>query len=532
MIGMMYLFYTALLALNVSSEVINAFVKIDDSIKKTTESFNNKTGSLYGRIDAKAAEQPGKYTELARTAHEIETKSNELFKNIDEIKLMIIQQSEGPEATLDTDIKKKDDLNAANIVMVGDGGPKMGIKLRGWVEEYRDILLSVINDTSNTVYKSVGKTLEIVDNLQGDEKWTWEESFSKAMPLIGSVALLSKLQADVRNAEADVLEYMIAELEGLDIRITELVGLVSAPKSFVVRGGQYTSSIFLGARDTTMRPTIYLTHNQPFYDSIVTNGVVEYRKREGIHYDTLVVDETGRGAYSIQCNNVGNFEYGGLVNYKSNKGDMWLPYKAEYQVGDAGFTTSATKCNVFYRGLENPLAVAVSGYPRESVSVSISGGAQIRPAAGGGYIVTVPASVTAREVSVTVSVRTEEGGRTLGSDTYRVFNVPPPVIKVGAYSDGAKAPKAVILNNPFLVATLGEGFFPFEDVRYSINRFDFIYSVRGVAQRITVQGSRFDERILAEIRRMGSGSQVSFSNIFYDGPSGTKQTNGVSVILE
>ncbi|MDD3688299.1 MAG: hypothetical protein PHE56_16265, partial [Bacteroidales bacterium] len=267
---MMYLFYTALLALNVSSEIVTAFVKIDESIKKTTLNFSAKTNSLYGVIDAKAAEQPGKYTELAKQAHDIESQANKFYNDIDRLKLMIIQESQGSETTLEDEIKKKDDLHAATIIMVGEGGRMMGDSLRGWMEGFRTTLLGIVQDTSLTVYKNVSKNLEIVDQLDNkDEPWKWEETLCRGMPMIGTLAMLSKLQADIRNAEADVLEFMIAKLEGLDIRITSLEALVSTPRSFIIRGGKYTSNVFLGARDTSMRPTIYLTYNAPFYDSVV-----------------------------------------------------------------------------------------------------------------------------------------------------------------------------------------------------------------------------------------------------------------------
>jgi len=533
MIGMMYLFYTALLALNVSGEIVNAFVKIDDSIKKTTINFSNKTNSLYSLIDAKKLEQPGKYTTMANQAHEIEDLSNKFISDIDRLKLMIIQESQGPEATLEDEIKKKDDIHAATIVMVGEGGAMMGDSLRLWMENYRKVLLEIAEDTGATVYKNIDKNLEIADQTDNkDEPWTWQETLCRGMPMIGTLAMLSKIQADIRNAEADILEHMISTLEGLDIRITALEGLVSSPKSFIIRGGTYTSNVFLGARDTSMRPTVYLTYNAPFYDSTVVNGEVQYRLRQGADYDTLPLDATGKGIHIRDCGSVGDFTYGGLVHYKSNRGDMWLPYTATYQVGDAGFTVSATKCNVFYRGLENPVEVAVSGYPKESVSVSISGGASIRGAAGG-YIVTVPQSVTAKEVLITVSVRTEEGGRTLGSAKFNVLNVPPPSILVaGAYKDGSELPKAALTRNPYLSARLESDFFPFEGVSYSVAKYDFFYTVRGVTNKVTVQGSQFSQQVLNEIGKMGQGSQVSFSNIYYNGPSGTRQTNGVTVILK
>ncbi|MDD4149375.1 MAG: hypothetical protein PHE33_05045, partial [Bacteroidales bacterium] len=126
MIGMMYLFYTALLALNVSGEIVEAFVKIDESIRKTTINFSAKTQQLYAKIDAKVAEQPGKYSALAKQAHDIETMSNRVFDDIDRIKLLILQESQGAEATFEDEIKKKDDIHAGVIVLVGEGGKMMG----------------------------------------------------------------------------------------------------------------------------------------------------------------------------------------------------------------------------------------------------------------------------------------------------------------------------------------------------------------------------------------------------------------------
>lgn len=530
MIGMMYLFYTALLALNVSSEIVTAFVKIDESIQKTTINFSAKTQSLYGRIDASVADQPGKYTQLAKQAHDIEKESNEFFQNIEDLKLQILRESQGPEASLEDEIKKKDDLHAATIVMVGEGGPMMGKELRGWLDSYRELLLGIVQDTSLTVYKNIAKNLEAKDQLDNkEEPWTWEETLCRGMPMIGTLAMLSKLQADIRNSEADVLEFMIAKLEGLDIRITSLEALVSSPRSFVIRGGKYTSNVFLGARDTSMRPTVYLTYNAPFYDSTVVDGEVQYKLRQGANYDTLPIDESGKGVHTRDCGGVGDFTYGGLVHYVSNRGDMWMPYSSVYQVGDAGFTVSASACNVFYRGLDNPVEVAVSGYPQEAVSVSITGGASI-VRSGAGYIVKVPASVTAKEVNISVSVRTEEGGRTLGSKTFAVLNVPPPTLVIaGAYKDGASVPKGAITRTPTLTANLESDFFPFKGVNYSVIAYEFLYSVRGVTQTIAGTGSNIPKAILDNLT---PGSAASFTNIRVSSPSGERKTNGITVKIQ
>ncbi len=551
MIGMMYLFYTALLALNVSAEVIDAFVKVDASITQTTENFTNKTAKLYSTISMKYEEQRGKYAGLKAESDNIQKSTDSIFTFIEELKVKIIKESgeipeNNPEAALKLGadnkitiqagfIKKKDNLEASHKVMGDESGQdNQGKALKEKLNVYRDYLLSIVKDSSQTVYKSIATSLATYEGTieTKDGPRYWAQKYYQAMPLIGTIALLSKLQADVRNAESDILEFMIKDLEGLDIRITSLEGLVSAPKSFIVRGGEYTSKIFLGALDTTMRPIVHMTSSKPFWDTEVVGNDTIYKLRQGVTYDTLVADETGKANYTVTCGSVGEFEYGGLVHYKSNTGDKWLPFTGSYQVGDAGFTVSATKCNVLYKGLENPIAVSVAGYPKEGVNASISAGSIVR-APGGGWIAKLPPEASIKEVKISVSVTTPEGTKALGSVPFKVFDVPPPTIMIaGTYKDGATMPKAAIMQNPYLFAGLGTGFFPFDGIKYSVTKYDFMYSERGVATRNTYSGSQIAPDVLAKIRAMGSKSQVSFTNIRYSGPSGEKSTNGVSVILQ
>ena len=135
MIGMMYLFYTALMALNVSNEVLNAFVAVNAGIQQTTENFSIKTGELYGRIDGKAAEQPGKYAALQKEAHEFEAECNKIFNGIRRIKVQCLNKSDETidptNIEMDTAvIKKMDDINAAPAIMDKEAGGVMG---DGWI---------------------------------------------------------------------------------------------------------------------------------------------------------------------------------------------------------------------------------------------------------------------------------------------------------------------------------------------------------------------------------------------------------------
>ena len=151
MIGMMYLFYTALMALNVSNEVLNAFIAVNAGIQQTTENFSIKTAGLYAKIDAQAAENPQKYGNLAKEAHEFQAKCDEIFDYIRLVKVQCLYQSD-PEKikdptvlTNDTcEIKKMDDINAAPAVMDEEAGPQAtyGVELENKMVEFSKFVLN------------------------------------------------------------------------------------------------------------------------------------------------------------------------------------------------------------------------------------------------------------------------------------------------------------------------------------------------------------------------------------------------------
>jgi gliding motility-associated protein GldM len=543
MIGMMYLFLTAMLAMNVSTMVLEAFRDIDNSLTSTLQTIEQKNRRVYAEIANKVTSGDSEYVVLGELASEIETRSNELILEIERIKLLIINHSSQAGytdiGTAVSEVGKLDDLYAARDVLTegyGEAGEPQGPILREKINDHKDFLLDILRDEKETpLYSSIEENLGTPQKINAEgHTYEWEAAISHYMPMMATIALLSKMQADVRNAEGDILNYLIMKIEGgVDIRITSMEGIVSAPKGFIVRGGgeKYTANIYLGARDTTQNPKVFLTTSRPYYDSIVNpESGVEYKLREGVTY-TEIESTEGYAAYEADASSVGEVEYGGLIEFVTRSGVKYYPFTGNYTVGDAGFTVSATQCAVLYRGLDNPLAVSVAGYPKESVNVSVSGGASIRRA-GNDYMVSVPQSAP-NEINVTVSVRTAQGGRTLGSQKFRVFNVPPPTIYIaGAYRDGARIPRAAITQTPRLSARLESDFFPFEGITYSIASYEFLYQARGVAMTASGSGSNLSGDVMTQIGRMGAGSSLTFTGMQVDGPSGRIRTQGLTVILQ
>lgn len=535
MIGMMYLFYTALLALNVSGEVLDAFILVNDSLEETTESFYNKTEGLYAKLGALNAQQPEKYEPIFEEALVIKAKTTKVYNQIERYKQEIIAKSNGtpydPKNPISIhDINKKDDLNSAAELMTGVGGPMKGDSLKRVINEYRDFMLSHIEDTTFAIYTNIKTSFDTRDDFTDPEhKKSWEGKLFEHVPLAGTIALMTKLQTDVRNAEADIVERMITGVDDEMITITNIEALVSSNASYIVKGGNYEAQVFIGAQDTSMKPTVYYSDKYPFYDTIKEDGKVTFKMRgeRGVDYDTMPI-VNGRGIYSIEnAMNIGTHQFGGLISWKTKQGEKLLPFMNEYMIGETGFAVSPSGVNVFYRGIDNPVEVSVSGYPKEKVRAYMSGGGSLVPR-GGSYVARVT-SPSAREVTISVSVETDAGTKTLGSKKFRVLNVPVPPAKLNGTKSEGRVHKNDILTG-VLMADLGDQFFPFK-VRFDVVSFRFTYKVRGQTNSITVYGNRLNAEAQSALQGLGRGTRVSFESIQVKGPSGTFQTAPISLEL-
>jgi gliding motility-associated protein GldM len=404
------------------------------------------------------------------------------------------------------------------------------------LNDYRKFMLSHIEDTSYAIYSNIQTSLstEVKQSKEdhdedSDHKKTWEGKIFEHMPLVGTIAMMTKLQTDIRNAEADIVERMIVGVDEDLITITNVEALVSSNASYVVKGGAYEAQVFIGARDTSMKPTVYYSNNYPFYDTIKDGDKVTYKMRGnmGDDYVTLPIVD-GKGIYSIEnAQNVGTHRWGGLISWKTKQGEKLLPFMNEYMIGETGFAISPTGVNVFYRGIDNPVEVSVSGYPKEKVRAYMSGGGSLVPR-GGSYVARITSPST-RDVTISVSVETEEGTKSLGSKKFRVLNVPVPPAKLNGTKSEGRVHKNDVMSGQ-LMADLGDQFFPFQ-VKFDVVSFRFTYKVRGQTNSITVYGNRLNAEAQSALQGLGRGTRVSFESIQVKGPSGTFQTAPVSLEL-
>ncbi|MDD4234886.1 MAG: GldM family protein [Bacteroidales bacterium] len=537
MIGMMYLFYTALLALNVSNEVIEAFIYVNESLQTTAINYREKSVQVYNEISVAYNQQPDKFEYQWKKAKEIHSASDSLYGFIEDIKLAVIRYSNGDDTTNSiTYVKKQDDINAAKEIMTAEMGQKLGWQLEQEVIKYRELLLGVVSDTSGSgkfLKNSINAALatEPRKDKYDDSAKPWPETLTAGMPLVATYALLTKLQSDLRNIETDMYSYLIGDAERLDIKISELEALVAAPGA-VMPGSRFYGRVFIGAKDTTMTPKIWVTYDgEPFYDSTKVNGKWEFSKNPNKKYHLLKLDDTGAGEIDTTFGASGSF--GGLAVYESNLGEIIRPFKHKYSVGSSSGAITPTKMMVLYAGLDNPIQFAASG---GADSRPVLRGPHIIRQVGNTAIVKPPASAVGSTITLTVDAVGEDGTTTRGdSQSFRVLAVPPPKIAFDVFGDGAELPLEWVINRKLEADAPDD--FVFEGATYNVVSFTVRIAIPGAKpELIQVNGNSIasDPSAANRVRSIArSGTAVQFAMVNINSSSGLIPNRaGVTIIIQ
>lgn len=497
MIGMMYLVLTALLALNVSAEVLNAFVLIDNSLVKSAENFQNKNGDVYAKIEALLKEKPA-VKPTKDKMDEVKIEAQKIFDRVQELKLLVVQTADGPEGD-PRSIQNKADNNIPGQIMILEG---RGAELKKEIEAFREKLLSYMKDTvknkgtANGIKNSLN-TSDIVGNT-GDMV-PWATANFDHLPLAGVVTLMSKIQSDIRNAESEILAYLLSQVDAGTFKFNKLEAIVKTNSNYVLVGNKYEAEVFIAASDSTEIPNIQ----------------VGGRK---------LTIKNGKGVYSGSTGSVGIKKWGGVIKIKSPATGDTLEYKfdSEYQVAEAGLVVSPTKMNVFYIGVANPVAISVSGVPDDKVSASISSGSIVKT--GKEYVVKV--KKTGKVYIDAIADFGNGSKKNMGRKEFRVKRVPDPVAVIGnnpKNRQGGVMAKNMLLAQSGVKADLPN--FDF-NLKFRVTGFSVSATIKGYEEDASSRGAGFTSQQKQIIRKVTSGRKVYIENIKAAGPDGSIRTLG------
>lgn len=508
MINLMYIVLTAMLALNVSSDVLNGFNQVQDSLHQTNLNMSAKNEVQFHYLSDLYAKNPAKAGPWYKKGVALHDRSRSLYAEIDSLKTAIARQADGPQGDF-SDIKNLDDLEAASVTMLNPAS-KRGEKLRKSVDTYREFVVGLISDPEKR--KAVESILSTkVSNAPGTVGSTsWEQKMFENMPAIAAVTLLTKLQNDIRQAEAEAMSNLITNVDIGDVRVNELDAYVIPNSNMIMRGGKYSASIVLAAIDTTQRPAIYI------------NGA-KLNNPDGI--------------YEFTANSVGSHEYSGYIEVARGDGSTQRrPFKSSYTVMEPMATISPTMMNVLYAGINNPISISVPGVPMSAIQATMTNGTLTR---NGDSWSAHPGKV-GTEAVITVSAQLDGRTQQVGSMTFRVRKLPDPSPFIamrdaqGNIVHYKGTPKRI--SKAALMAADGLGAAIDDDllnVNYSVVSFSTVFfDSMGNAIPEVSEGPRFSARQKEQFRRMKPGKSFFISSVKAKGPDGiTRDISPMEVAL-
>ena len=496
MINLMYVLLMAMLALNVSKDVLNGFTVVEDSLNRTIGNTVRENGNLYRDFAKQARENPAKVRAWYGKALAVRQMSDSLYNYAQQLKWDIAREADGEEADLQNLVNKADEDAVTRVMLAPVRG--QGPRLRAAIEHYRTrvcgMLVSerdratVMANLSTTVPRSPGIPLK---------NRRWEEYTFGNMPAVAAIMMLTKLQHDVRLAEGQVLHSLLTNVDLKDVRVNSLDAYVIPEATTLYPGQAFRSRIIMAAVDTTRRPEIYVNGRR-----ILGDGTYNFTVG-------------GPGQYSIQ----------GYIRIPNAAGEViQRPFRQSYNViaPPSGAAVAADLMNVLYAGFNNPITVSASGVPSNKVSVSMQGGS-LTPAGTGKFI----ARPSAVGKPVTFSVSGEVGGRMqpLGEFTFQVRKLPDPTAYIRIGDDhfaGGRLAKARVLSAPGIGAAIDDGLLniPFRVLSFETTFFDNM----GNARPETASGDAFTENQRNLMRSLRRGQRFYISNVKAVGPDGITRT--------
>lgn len=538
MIGMMYLVLTALLALNVSKEILDAFITINNGLETTMVTFDGKLQGQYGAFNASYNENKEKYGKAWAKAQELRTEADEMIHHIDLIKAKTIAETEGltidevlarnastgKDTVLDLQyVSSKDNYDVNTNLMIGaepdtprdsdheDGNNYRATVLKQKLVDYGNNLKSMVqgNPVLVSSIDSLFNYPEKVKDASGTVT-NWESLNFFHVPLAATTTLLSKLQADVRNAESDVLGHLFADVEAASYKFTQLAPVVIPEKTYILEGDSFRAKVFLAAYDNTNLPAIDLGPEGLELDS------ADLAIPEG-KAATVKVGADGFGRLAIPARGIGDKHWEGIIKFRNPATKAEEPYKfiVDYEVAKPSLVVSATKMNVLYRGIDNPIEVSVPGIPQDALTATISTGTLAKQP-DGSYVAKVKSGSEAI-VNVTAEIQGER--KNMGQFKFRLKSVPDPVAKfAGKTAVDNTVKKSELTASLGVIAELKDFVF---DLNYPIRSFDITVVMGGDVKTLSSTSNRLtsqQKELLREVRR---NQVVIVENIKATAPDGT-----------
>lgn len=481
MINLMYLIFIAMLALNMSKEVLSAFGLMNEKLTESNKSATERNKAFMAGLEQKVEEQPAKYKPLKAAADQIDQLANNFNSYIEDLKGQMTAKLDDPQ---DYEVMDKGDFLDNNF-FIGDKLKPDGEAFLNQIATFRDGVSEILKANPDLVSLAADVqqkfNTEPVKNRDGNTI-DWLDYHYKGFPLVASLTKMTQLQADIKNTQSEVLSSMLAGKLKVEASLTNFEAIVVPDKTAFFSGEQFTGKIILGKKDNTLKA-----------DKVIING-------QELDESSM---QAGQTILKFPAGAVGERKIVGEFQFKEGDSIITIPVNDTYAVVPKpnSATISADKMNVVYRGVSNPMTISFAGVTDNNVSASAPG---LSKASGVGKYVMNPGA--GREVSINVSGTLPDGTKVSDRATFRIKDIPAPTGTIRG-EDGS----VQMQRNSLEISTVGAKLDDFDfDLPLSISGFKF--KVPG-QPTINVSGNKINARAQSALRKAKRGDVIQIIDI-------------------
>ena len=536
MIQMMYLVYTAMLALNVSAEVLAGFKTVGDAINVSNIAISEKVSDFYANFEEAYKNNPEKTQEQWDKAKQIHKETQEIMSYLDTVrhgffayiqKSVSYKNSDGKSVSLKLNddngqplydtvrralleggfdcMSKADDTHGgATFFLASPGGHSdvdhpsddcKALTLKRKIIQYKDDVNKILGEDS-IPRKNMGLAVEGKFKNAEKDSLEWEQFTFNGTLAIADMVILARMKAELLTLENDVLKKLYDKISANDFKFDKVTVLSRPSATYIIQGGKYETKVNIGAYDSRATFTANV------------NGV------------SLTSDETGSVTYTAACTTPGEKKVHGTIYVKKDNGPS-----EEYEFDDSYFVAppvavvALTKMNVVYAGIDNPVSISVPGIDsRNVIPVVAEGAATISKdpnGKAGDYI--IRASKMGK-ITIRVDAKLDGGGtKTMGSQLLRAKKIPAPVLKIGTFKDGDVVDKNALAAVGKINAIMDD--FDFQLPPLKVSSFEFQVSGSNSFE-LTGQGNTFNPEMISRLKNAKKGQKVYIDNVVVKTPDG------------
>lgn len=497
MINLMYLIFIAMLALNMSKEVLSAFGLMNERLTESNAAAAERNATFMAGLEQKAIDQKEKYEPLKEKASQIKELANNFNSYLENLKSKMTSTVDDP---TDYEIMDKGDYLDENFFK-GDKLKPEGEEFMTQIATFRDGVVKVLEgqDGMDAVIKDIQTKFNTDPVKRGAGTVGWLDHNYKGFPLVASLTKMTQLQSDVKTTESEVMATMLKGTLTSEVSMTNYTTLLETTKSAYFNGETFDGQIVLGRKDATTRPNrVELT--------------LDGRKLTEKEYTI----EDGKVKLNVNTGAPGEHKIEGQLIFGQDGEDVPVDVKQSFATvaRPNAATISADKMNVVYRGVKNPMTISFAGIPDNNVRASAPGLTKI---AGVGKYIMDATMIKGREVTINVT-GVLDGKSIPDNATFRIKDLPKPTGTVRG-EDGSLN----MQRNSLEISTIGAKFDDF-DFELPLRVTGFKFKVPG-QPTIEVSGNKLDTRAKQALSKAKRGSGIQIFDI-------EAKADGVSVILK